>query len=100
MGHARNPWIHRLGRACAVYGKQDDLCIALQLAMIGQQKFFQDSKQTQPVYTWWPFPFRSRGSGRWAFDGWPNAAHFPLFISCRYKNFRSLDFLTPNGLRR
>ena len=27
-----------------LYGKQDDLCIALQLAMIGQQKFFQDSK--------------------------------------------------------
>ena len=44
-----------------LYGKQDDLCIALQLAMIGQQKFFQDSK---------------------------------------YKNFRALDYLTPNGLRR
>ena len=27
-----------------LYGKQDDLCIAMQLAMIGQQKFFQDSK--------------------------------------------------------
>ena len=44
-----------------LYGKQDDLCIAMQLAMIGQQKFFQDSK---------------------------------------YRNFRALDFLTPNGLRR
>ena len=44
MSRARNPWIHRLERACAVYGKQDDLAIALQLAMIGQQKFFQDSK--------------------------------------------------------
>ena len=61
MSRARNPWIHRLARACAVYGKQDDLCIALQLAMIGQQKFFQDSK---------------------------------------YKNFRALDYLTPQGLRR
>ena len=61
MGHTRNPWIHRLERACAVYGKQDDLAIAMQLAMIGQQKFFQDSK---------------------------------------YRNFRALDFLTPNGLRR
>ena len=28
----------------AVYGKQDDLAIALQLAMIGAQKFFQDPK--------------------------------------------------------
>ena len=27
-----------------LYGKQDDLCIALQLAMIGCQKFFQDPK--------------------------------------------------------
>ena len=28
----------------AVYGKQDDLCIAIQLAMIGAQKFHQDPK--------------------------------------------------------
>lgn len=27
-----------------LYGKQDDLCIAIQLAMIGCQKFFQDAK--------------------------------------------------------
>ena len=44
-----------------LYGKQDDLCIAMQLAMVGQQKFYQDSK---------------------------------------YKNFRSLDYLTPNGIQR
>ena len=41
------------------YGKQDDLCIAIQLAMIGAQKFFQDPK---------------------------------------YRNFRSHDYLTPQGL--
>ncbi len=27
-----------------LYGKQDDLCIALQLAIIGAQKFHQDPK--------------------------------------------------------
>ena len=27
-----------------LYGKQDDLCIAMQLSLIGCQKFFQDSK--------------------------------------------------------
>lgn len=27
-----------------LYGKQDDLCVAVQLAVIGQSKFFQDSK--------------------------------------------------------
>ena len=27
--------------------------------MIGQQKFFQDSKQTQPVYMWRPCPCQS-----------------------------------------
>ena len=27
-----------------LYGKQDDLAIAMQLAMIGCQKFFQDPK--------------------------------------------------------
>ena len=43
-----------------LYGKQDDLCIAIQLALIGQQYFFQSAK---------------------------------------YRNFRSLDYLTPNGLR-
>ena len=43
-----------------LYGKQDDLCIALQLALIGCSKFHQDSK---------------------------------------YCNFRTLDYLTPNGLR-
>ena len=26
-----------------LYGKQDDLCIAMQLSLIGCQKFFQDS---------------------------------------------------------
>ena len=44
-----------------LYGKQDDLCVAVQLAVIGQSKFFQDPK---------------------------------------YRNFRSLDYLTPNGLAR
>ena len=43
-----------------LYGKQDDLCIAIQLALIGQQYFFQSAK---------------------------------------YRNFRTLDYLTPNGLR-
>ena len=43
-----------------LYGKQDDLCIAIQLALIGQQYFFQSAK---------------------------------------YRNFRALDYLTPNGLR-
>ena len=42
-----------------LYGKQDDLCIAIQLAMVGCQKFFQDSK---------------------------------------YRNFRTDDYLTPQGL--
>ena len=42
-----------------LYGKQDDRCVAVQLAVIGQSKFFQDPK---------------------------------------YRNFRSLDYLTPNGL--
>ena len=27
-----------------LYGKQDDLCVAVQLAVIGQSKFFQDPK--------------------------------------------------------
>mgnify|MGYP004057093397 CR=1 FL=1 len=27
-----------------LYGKQDDLCIAIQLSLIGCQKFFQESK--------------------------------------------------------
>ena len=44
-----------------LYGKQDDLCVAVQLAVIGQSKFFQDPK---------------------------------------YRNFRSLDYLTPQGLAR
>jgi len=44
-----------------LYGKQDDLCVAVQLAVIGQSKFFQDPK---------------------------------------YRNFRSFDYLTPNGLAR
>ena len=42
-----------------LYGKQDDLSIAIQLSLIGCQKFFQDSK---------------------------------------YKNFRTDDYLTPQGL--
>ena len=42
-----------------LYGKQDDLCIAIQLSLIGCQKFFQESK---------------------------------------YRNFRSDDYLTPQGL--
>ena len=37
----RQPSDHLL-LPCA--GKQDDLCIALQLAMIGCQKFYQDPK--------------------------------------------------------
>ncbi len=27
-----------------MYGKQDDLCIAIQLSLIGCQKFFQEGK--------------------------------------------------------
>ena len=27
-----------------LYGKQDDLCIALQLALVGAQKFYQEPK--------------------------------------------------------
>ena len=38
----RQPFSDRPLLPCA--GKQDDLCIALQLAMIGCQKFFQDPK--------------------------------------------------------
>jgi len=40
-------------------GKQDDLCIAIQLSLIGCQKFWQEGK---------------------------------------YRNFRSSDYLTPQGL--
>lgn len=40
-------------------GKQDDLCIAIQLSLIGCQRFFQESK---------------------------------------YRNFRTDDYLTPQGL--
>jgi len=30
-----------------LYGKQDDLCIAIQLALIGQQKFYSDIKYSR-----------------------------------------------------
>ena len=53
-------WQVRITYTGKLYGKQDDLCIALQLALIGCSKFHQDSK---------------------------------------YCNFRTLDYLTPNGLR-
>lgn len=42
-----------------LYGKQDDLCIAIQLSLIGCQKFWQEGK---------------------------------------YRNFRTNDYLTPQGL--
>ena len=44
-----------------LYGKQDDVCVAIQLSLIGCQKFFQEGK---------------------------------------YRNFRTDDYLTPQGLDR
>jgi hypothetical protein len=44
-----------------LYGKQDDLCIAIQLSLIGCQRFFQEGK---------------------------------------YRNFRTNDYMTPQGLER
>lgn len=65
-------------------GKQDDLCIAIQLSLIGCQKVCVDYKSptcpnTTPTVHTVPAQFFQEG---------------------KYRNFRAPDFLTPQGLER
>jgi len=65
-----------------LYGKQDDLCIAIQLSLIGCQKV-SSCKKTH---------------GEFCTD--PTLSYTQFFQESKYRNFRAPDYLTPNGLPR
>ena len=65
-----------------LYGKQDDLCIAIQLSLIGCQKVSSCNKT----------------HGEFCTN--PTLVHTQFFQESKYRNFRAPDYLTPNGLPR
>lgn len=77
-------WQVRTTYTGKLYGKQDDLCIAIQLSLIGCQK----------VCLYYNHPTRTNTA--------PMLYTVPaqFFQEGKYRNFRAPDFLTPQGLER
>ena len=82
-----------------LYGKQDDLAIALQLSLIGCQKDSSCNSLFQPLspahtrthtHTHTHTHTRTRTRARIHYN--------QFFQEPKYRNFRAPDYLTPNGL--
>ena len=84
LGHSnssRSPF-HLSAQTNHCTGKQDDLCIAIQLSLIGCQKVSSCNKTHDEFCTN------------------PALSHTQFFQESKYRNFRAPDYLTPNGLPR